>query len=68
MKITYDKKIDAAYIKLNDKVAYHINKKVIDDVLVDYAEDGTVVGNEVLDTSKNMPLPVSQNQVPIEGI
>ena len=68
MKITYDKKIDAAYIKLNDKSVYHVGKKVSDDVLVDYAEDWTVVGIEVLAASKNMPLPVSQQQVPIEGI
>ena len=68
MKITYDKKVDAAYIKLNDKSAYHISKKVTDDVLVDYAKDGSVVGIEVLDASRNMPLPVSQHQVPIEGI
>ena len=42
-------------------------KKVTDDVLVDYAKDGTVVGIEVLDASKNMPLPVSQRQIIIES-
>jgi uncharacterized protein YuzE len=68
MMITYDKKVDAAYIKLNDKSACHVSKKVTDDVLVDYAKDGSVVGIEVLDASRNMPHPVSQHQIPIEGI
>jgi len=67
MKITYDKQTDAAYIKLNEKNIYHLSKKVTDDVLVDYAKDGTVVGMEVLDASKNMPLPVSQRQIIIES-
>lgn len=66
MKITYDKKVDAAYIKLNDKSAYRVSKKITDDVLADYGKDGTVVGIEVLDASKNMSLPVAQHQVAIE--
>ena len=67
MKITYDKKADAAYIKLNDKATYQSSRKVTDDVLIDYAKDGTVVGIEVLDASKNMPLPISQTQIPIQS-
>lgn len=57
MKITYDKKADAAYIKLNDKAAYKVSQKVTDNVLVDYSKDGAVVGIEVLAASENMPLP-----------
>jgi uncharacterized protein YuzE len=68
MKITYDKKADAAYIKLNDKMAYEVSKKVTDNVMVDYAEDGTVVGIEVLDASTNMPLSMGQTQVAIQGL
>lgn len=67
MKITYDKQADAAYIKLTNKAKYHASRKVSADVLVDYAEDGTVVGIEILDASKNMPLSVKQTQVPIES-
>jgi uncharacterized protein YuzE len=68
MKITFDKKADAAYIKLNNKSSYQNSKKITEDVLVDYAKDGTVVGIEVLDVSKNMPLPLNQIQVPIESV
>ena len=62
MKITYDKKIDAIYIKLNEKVAYHQTKKVTDDLLVDYSKDGKVVGVEVLDASENMILPSKEKR------
>jgi len=66
VKITYDKQADAAYIKLTNKVKYQASRKVSEDVMVDYAEDGTVVGIEILDASKNMPLSIEQTQVPIE--
>lgn len=67
MKITYDKQADAAYIMLTNKAKYKASRKVSDDVMVEYAEDGTVVGIEILDASKNMPLPTKQTQVPIES-
>lgn len=67
MKITYDKKADAAYIKLSDKAVYDASKKITPDVVVDYAKDGTIVGIEILDASRNMPLP-TQSQVTVESI
>lgn len=62
MKITYDKKIDAIYIKLNEKADYHQTKKVTDNLLVDYSKDGKVVGVEVLDASENMVLPTKEKR------
>lgn len=56
MKITYDKKTDAMYIKFDEKAVYHNTRKVTDDVLVDYAKNGKVVGVEVLAASKNTEL------------
>lgn len=66
MKITYDKKADAMYIKLNDKAVYHKTRKVTDDVLVDYTKNGQVVGVEVLAVSKNTALPKLQENIPIQ--
>ncbi|HUD11494.1 MAG TPA: DUF2283 domain-containing protein [Candidatus Saccharimonadia bacterium] len=68
MKITFDKKADVAYIKLNNKSSHQNSKKIAEGVLVDYAKDGTVVGIAVLDASRNMPLPLNQIQVPIESV
>ena len=65
MKITYDKSVDAMYIKLNEKLAYKSSKKISDDVLIDYSKDGHVIGVEILTASKNAILPLSK-AIPIE--
>lgn len=67
MKITYDKKTDAMYIKLNDKAVYHKTRKVTDDVLVDYSKDGKVVGVEVLAASQNAVLPSLQENITVQA-
>lgn len=53
MKITYDKRVDAMYIKLK-KGRYDHTKKVTDDILVDVSKKGEVLGLEILDASKNI--------------
>ncbi len=53
MKITYDKAVDAMYIKLR-KGRYDHTKKVTDDILVDVSKKGEVLGLEILDASKNV--------------
>ncbi len=53
MKITYDKKVDAMYIKLK-KGSYDHTKKVTDDILVDVSKKGEVLGLEILDATKNI--------------
>lgn len=53
MKITYDKKVDAMYIKLR-KGRYDHSKKVTDDILVDVSKKGEVLGLEILDATKNI--------------
>ena len=67
MKITYDKKSDAMYIKLNDKAVYHKTRKVTDDVLIDYAQNGKVVGVEVLAASKNTALPALRENITVQA-
>ena len=66
MKITYDKSVDAMYIKLNEKLAYKTSKKISDDVVIDYSADGKIIGVEVLTASKNAILPLPKDSVPIE--
>ncbi len=65
MKITYDKAVDAMYIKLNEKAVYKSSKKITENVLIDYAENGQVIGVELLAASKNSLIPLQKN-VPIE--
>lgn len=64
MKITYDKKVDAMYIKL--RVGnYDHTKKVTDDILVDVSKKGEILGLEILDASKNIG-KVKKEKVAVE--
>ena len=52
MEITFDKSIDALYIKfLRGQVT---TERLTDDIAVDYAEGHQVAGFEILNASKNM--------------
>lgn len=51
MKISYDKTVDAMYIKLK-KGHFSHTKKVTDDVLVNVSKTGEVLGLEVLEASR----------------
>jgi uncharacterized protein YuzE len=55
MKITYDPKADAMYIQFQ-KEKYSISKEVGKGILVDYTESGEVIGIEILEASKRMPI------------
>lgn len=66
MKITYDKKIDAIYIKFSEKDTYHISKKVSDNVLVDYSKDGKLIGVEILEASTNPGVTQNLDKVLVE--
>lgn len=53
MKITYDKKVDAMYIKFK-KGRYDHTKKVTDDILVDVTKKGEILGLEILEVRHNI--------------
>ena len=53
MKISYDKKIDAMYIRLKSG-QYDHTKKITDSILVDISKAGQIMGLEILDASKNV--------------
>lgn len=53
MKITYDKKVDAMYVRLRSG-HYDHTKKVTDSILVDVSKKGEILGLEILDASKNI--------------
>lgn len=52
MKITYDAQVDAAYICLRKGRFQVTTHRLTEDVAVNYAPDGSVVGIEVLDARK----------------
>ena len=52
MKISYDPKVDAAYIRLKTGKFQVTTQRLTEDVAVNYAPDGSVAGIEVLEASK----------------
>ena len=55
MKIEYDKAVDAMYIKFVDGV-YGESDEVKRGIIVDYDKRGKIIGIEILDASKRLPL------------
>ena len=51
MKISYDSKVDAMYIRFKNGTYDH-TKKITDEILVDVTRDGKVLGLEILDAKK----------------
>ncbi|MBC8445800.1 MAG: DUF2283 domain-containing protein [Chloroflexi bacterium] len=52
MKITYDPRVDALYIRFLDEPVQVTTQRLSEDVAVNYAPDGRIVGIEVLDVSE----------------
>lgn len=55
MKISYDKKVDAAYIRLSAQKPCGV-VEIFEGIHVDMTEAGEIVGIEILDASKKFPL------------
>jgi len=67
MKIIYDPKVDAAYIRLKNGKFEVITQRLTEDIAINYAPDGSVVGIEILDASKYF-LKHKQPQVELENL
>lgn len=52
MKISYDQKVDAAYIRLKEGKSEVTTHRLTEEIAINYAPDGSVVGIEILDASK----------------
>ena len=55
MKIYYDEKVDAAYLKLSEESPSGV-VEVSEGANLDLTEDGKIVGIEILDAAKKFPL------------
>lgn len=67
MKISYDKKVDAAYIRLKNGKFEVTTQRLTEDIAIDYAPDGSVVGIEILDASKYL-LKHKRPQIELENL
>ena len=54
MEISYDKDVDALYIKFTDG-KFSKNQKINDSVIIDFDETEKILGIELLDVKNNLP-------------
>ena len=54
MKLHYDQKSYAVYIRLNDK-RYVESNEISEGIIFDYDSKGKIIGIEILDASKKFP-------------
>ena len=52
MKVVYDPEVDALYIRLSDEPAEVTTLRLSEEVAINYAPDGRIVGIEILDASE----------------
>ena len=73
MRITYDPQAEAVYIRFTDERAQVTTIRLTEDVAVDIASGGRVIGIEVLDDSEHLfredgaPKVVLQNVLPVQA-
>lgn len=68
MKIQYDPKVDAAYIRFVEGEYECTTVRLSEDVAVNIAPGGKVVGIEVLDASENLGIVRSAPKVVLENL
>lgn len=66
MKITYDREVDALYIRFRDTTV--TTEHAADGIALDYDSDGKLAGIEILDASKTLSDPVAFKQVVVEEL
>ncbi len=54
MKISYDSQVDALYIRLLNEPVEVTTQRLTEEVAVNYAPDGRIVGIEILDASEHV--------------
>ena len=66
MEISYDKEADAMYIEFR-KGKFTKNKKIDDFTIIDLDKDGNMLGIELLEVSKRIPLE-SLSEVKVKNL
>ncbi|MBI4802791.1 MAG: DUF2283 domain-containing protein [Elusimicrobia bacterium] len=67
MKITYDPKVDAAYIRFKEGKFEVTTHQLTEDITINYAPDGRIVGIEILDAGKYL-FKHKKPQIEIENL
>ena len=66
MKITYDREVDALYIRFKETTV--TTKHLAEGIAADYDADGRLAGLEILDAKKRLGDPAAFKQVILEDV
>ena len=68
MKITFDPRVDAMYIRFLDETVPVTTQRLTEDVAINYAPDGRVVGIEILDATEYVFHSEKERKVVIQNL
>jgi YD repeat-containing protein len=66
MRITYDREVDALYIRFKETTV--TTKHLAEGIAADYDAEGRLAGVEILDASKRLGDPSAFKQVTLEDV
>jgi len=68
MRINYDPQVDALYIRFVDELVQVTTQRLSEDVAVNYAPDGRIVGIEILDASEYVFRPSGERKILLQNL
>jgi len=68
MRITYDPEVDALYIRLSEELAEVTTQRLSEEVAINYAPDGRIVGIEILDASEYISGLKTERKITLENL
>lgn len=68
MKISYDSKVDALYVRFTDKPTQVTTHRLSEDIAVNYGPKGEVVGIEVLSAHEHLHFSGKKPQLKTENL
>jgi uncharacterized protein YuzE len=68
MLIEYDPQVDALYIRLVEGSVQVTTQRLSEDIAVNYAPDGSIVGFEILDASEHVGSLTQEPQVTVQNL
>jgi len=68
MRLVYDPKVDAAYIRFKKGKFQVITYRLSEDIAINYDSQGCIVGIEILDGSKYLLTHKKQSEIKLENL
>lgn len=68
MRITYDSKVDAAYISFKKERVEVTTLRLTEDVAIDFGPGEEIVGIEILDASEHLELKPKHPRIKLENL